>query len=139
MIDYLTFIEELTVVENLLKEGKDPEFNIIITSGKIRDLKRKYEKRVSDFESVMAPKRTSSFMENYQEGGAGYDDTKKEGRKEIVKDKKFEKITKLAEKRKTDNKPLPTDIIVRDSDRVGYPVAIGQMLPRILGRIGGKS
>ena len=72
MIDYLTFIEELTVVENLLKEGKDPEFNIIIASGKIRDLKRKYEKRVSDFESVMAPKRTSSFMSNYQEGGAGY-------------------------------------------------------------------
>ena len=75
MIDYLTFIEELTVVENLLKEGKDPEFNIIITSGKIRDLKRKYEKRVSDSESETAPKRTSSFMENYQEGGAGYDDT----------------------------------------------------------------
>ena len=56
MIDYLTFIEELTVVENLLKEGKDPEFNIIMTSGKIRDLKRKYENRVSDFESDMTPK-----------------------------------------------------------------------------------
>jgi len=46
----------------------------------------KYEKRVSDFESEMAPKeevdilkmspnRGSSFMSNYQEGGAGYDDT----------------------------------------------------------------
>ena len=77
MIDYLTFIEELSTVENLLKEGKDSEFNIIIAKGKIRDLKRKYEKRVSDFESEAAPKRTSSFMENYQEGGAGYDDTHK--------------------------------------------------------------
>tara|TARA_Y100001949_G_C15689385_1_gene201742 strand:+ start:114 stop:416 length:303 start_codon:yes stop_codon:yes gene_type:complete len=86
MIDYLTFIEELSTVEKLLKEGKDSEFNIIIASGKIRDLKRKYEKRVSDFESDMAPKeevdilkmspnRGSSFMSNYQEGGAGYDDT----------------------------------------------------------------
>ena len=27
----------------------------------------------------------------------------------------------------------------RVTDRVGYPVTIGQMLPRILGRIGGKS
>ena len=77
MIDYLNFIDELSTVENLLKEGKDSEFNIIIASGKIRDLKRKYEKRVSDFESEAAPKRTSSFMENYQEGGAGYDDTQK--------------------------------------------------------------
>ena len=79
MIDYLTFIEELSVVEKLLenKESGDPVFNIIIAKGKIRDLKRKYEKRVSDFESEAAPKRTSSFMENYQEGGAGYDDTQK--------------------------------------------------------------
>ena len=79
MIDYLTFIEELSVVEKLLEneESGDPVFNIIIAKGKIRDLKRKYEKRVSDFESEAAPKRTSSFMENYQEGGAGYDDTQK--------------------------------------------------------------
>jgi len=79
MIDYLTFIEELSVVEKLLKneESGDPVFNIIIAKGKIRDLKRKYEKRVSDSESEAAPKRTSSFMENYQEGGAGYDDTQK--------------------------------------------------------------
>ena len=56
MIDYLTFIDELSTVENLLKEGKDLEFNIIIASGKIRDLKRKYENRVSDFESDMTPK-----------------------------------------------------------------------------------
>ena len=55
-----------------------------------------------------------------------------------MKDKKFEKITKLAEKRKTDNKPLP-----KVTDRVGYPVTIGQMLPRIKARmkarIAGKS
>ena len=88
MIDYLNFIEELSVVEKLLenKESGDPVLNIIIAKGKIRDLKRKYEKRVSDFESDMAPKeevdilkmspnRGSSFMSNYQEGGAGYDDT----------------------------------------------------------------
>ena len=48
---------------------------------------QKYEKRISDFESDMAPKkevdilkmspnRDYSFMSNYQEGGAGYDDTK---------------------------------------------------------------
>ena len=79
MIDYLNFIEELSVVEKLLEneESGDPVFNIIIAKGKIRDLKRKYEKRVSDFESEAAPKRTSSLMENYQEGGAGYDDTQK--------------------------------------------------------------
>ena len=79
MIDYLNFIEELSVVEKLLEneDSGDPVFNIIIAKGKIRDLKRKYEKRVSDFESEAAPKRTSSFMENYQEGGAGYNDTQK--------------------------------------------------------------
>ena len=47
----------------------------------------KYEKRVSENESAHAPKkevdilkmspnRGSSFMSNYQEGGAGYDDSK---------------------------------------------------------------
>ena len=56
MIDYLTFIEELSTVENLLKEGKDPEFNIIIASGKIRDLKRKYNKIIDDFTNEYAPK-----------------------------------------------------------------------------------
>ena len=76
MIDYLTFIDELSTVENLLKEGKDSEFNIIIASGKIRDLKRKYENRVSEFESENAPKRTSSFMENYQNANRKeFDDT----------------------------------------------------------------
>jgi len=78
MIDYLTFIEELSVVEKLLEneESGDPVFNIIIAKGKIRDLKRKYEKRVSDFESEAAPKRTSSFMKNYQNSNMrDYDDT----------------------------------------------------------------
>jgi len=56
MIDYLTFIEELTVVENLLKEGKDPEFNIIMASGKIRELKNNYKKIVENFENEYAPK-----------------------------------------------------------------------------------
>ena len=64
MIDYLTFIEELSTVENLLKEGKDSEFNIIIASGKIRDLKRKYENRVSAFESDMTPKVEISTVSN---------------------------------------------------------------------------
>ena len=81
MIDYLTFIEELETINKILTDKEHPqgenshEFSSIVARGKIRDLKRKYEKRVSDSESEMAPKRTSSFMENYQEGGAGYDDT----------------------------------------------------------------
>ena len=76
MIDYLTFIEDLSTVEKLLQnEDASSVFNIIMAKGKIRDLKRKYEKRVSDFESDMAPKEEvdvlkmssgSSFMENYQ-------------------------------------------------------------------------
>ena len=56
MIENLKFIDELSTVENLLKEGKDPEFNIIIASGKIRDLKRKYNKIIEDFENEYAPK-----------------------------------------------------------------------------------
>ena len=95
MIDYLNFIDELSTVENLLKESKDSEFNIIIASGKIRDLKRKYEKRVSEFESDMAPKeevdilkmspnRDSSFMNNYQNANMrDYDDTKKYSEKDL--------------------------------------------------------
>ena len=66
MIDYLNFIEELSTVEKLLEnEGSgDPVFNIIIASGKIRDLKRKYENRVSAFESDMAPKVEISTVSN---------------------------------------------------------------------------
>ena len=95
MIDYLNFIEELSVVEKLLEneESGDPVFNIIIAKGKIRDLKRKYEKRVSDFESDMAPKEEvdvlkmssgSSFMQNYQNANMrDYDDTKKYSEKDL--------------------------------------------------------
>jgi len=56
MIENLKFIDELSTVENLLKESKDPEFNIIIASGKIRDLKRKYNQEIEDFEKQYAPK-----------------------------------------------------------------------------------
>jgi len=82
MIDYLTFMEELETINKILTDKEHPqgenshEFSSIVARSKIRELKRKYEKRVSNFESEHAPKRTSSFMENYQEGGAGYDDTK---------------------------------------------------------------
>ena len=93
MIDYLTFIEELETINKILTDKEHPhgenshEFSSIVARGKSRELKRKYEKRVSNFESDMAPKeevdilkmspnRGSSFMSNYQEGGAGYDDSK---------------------------------------------------------------
>ena len=82
MIDYLTFMEELETINKILTDKEHPqgenshEFSSIVARSKIRELKRKYGKRVSDSESDMAPKRTSSFMSNYQEGGAGYDDSK---------------------------------------------------------------
>ena len=92
MIDYLTFMEELETINKILTDKEHPqgenshEFSSIVARGKIRELKRKYEKRVSNFESDMAPKeevdilkmspnKDYSFMSNYQEGGAGYDDT----------------------------------------------------------------
>jgi hypothetical protein len=56
MIENKKVIEELSIVENLLKEGKDPEFNIIMASGKIRELKNNYKKIVEDFENEYAPK-----------------------------------------------------------------------------------
>ena len=82
MIDYLTFIEEL---KGLKKKALNPETrNITLEFNKLIE---KYEKRVSENESETAPKeevdilkmspnRDFSFMSNYQEGGAGYDDTK---------------------------------------------------------------
>ena len=93
MIDYLTFIEELETINKILTDKEHPqgenshEFSSIVARSKIRELKRKYEKRVSENESETAPKeevdilkmspnRDFSFMSNYQEGGAGYDDTK---------------------------------------------------------------
>ena len=92
MIDYLTFIEELESInkiltdENFEQHKNSHEFSSIVARGKIRELKRKYEKRVSENESETAPKeevdilkmspnKDYSFMSNYQEGGAGYDDT----------------------------------------------------------------
>ena len=68
MIDYLNFIEELSVVEKLLEneDSSDPVFNIIIAKGIIRDLKRKYEKRVSDFESAYAPKDEDTTSSDVQ-------------------------------------------------------------------------
>ena len=56
MIENIKVIEELSIVENLLKEGKDPEFNIIMASGKIRELKNNYKKIVENFENEYAPK-----------------------------------------------------------------------------------
>ena len=82
MIDYLTFIEEL---KGLKKKALNPKTrNITLEFNKLIE---KYEKRVSDFESEMAPKeevdilkmspnRGSSFMENYQNANMrDYDDT----------------------------------------------------------------
>ena len=67
MIDYLTFIEELESInkiltdENFEQHKNSHEFSSIVARGKIRDLKRKYEKRVSDFESNTAPKADLSM------------------------------------------------------------------------------
>ena len=70
MIDYLTFIEELESInkiltdENFKQHKNSHEFSSIVARGKIRDLKRKYEKRVSAFESDMAPKVEISTVSN---------------------------------------------------------------------------
>ena len=84
MIDYLTFIEEL-------EEIKKSKSKINLINEKIA----KYEKRVSEFESDMAPKeevdilkmspnRDSSFMSNYQNANMrDYDDTKKYSEKDL--------------------------------------------------------
>ena len=67
MIDYLTFIEELELINKILTDkehqiGENPdEVASIFARVKIRTLKRKYEKRVSDFESNMAPKEDLSM------------------------------------------------------------------------------
>ena len=67
MIDYLTFMEELESINKILTDKEHPqgenshEFSSIVARSKIRELKRKYEKRVSDFESNMAPKEDLSM------------------------------------------------------------------------------
>ena len=90
MIDYLTFMEELETINKILTDKEHPqgenshEFSSIVARSKIRELKRKYEKRVSDFESEAEPSglnpetRVSSCMENYQNANMrDYDDTQK--------------------------------------------------------------
>ena len=54
MIDYLTFNEELSAINERLQHSKDPkvkEARLMIIG-----TMQKYEKRVSEFESDMAPK-----------------------------------------------------------------------------------
>ena len=85
MIDYLIFIEELKA---LMTENVS---NTYVED--INKLIRKYEKKVSDFESDMAPKEEvdvlkmssgSSFMQNYQNANMrDYDDTKKYSEKDL--------------------------------------------------------
>ena len=84
MIDYLTFIEEL---KGLKKKALNPETrNITLEFNKLIE---KYEKRVSEFESDMAPKeevdilkmspnKDYSFMKHYQNANREeFDDTQK--------------------------------------------------------------
>ena len=93
MIDYLSFIEELESInkiltdENFEQHKNSHEFSSIVARGKIRELKRKYEKRVSENESETAPKeevdilkmspnKDYSFMEHYQNANREeFDDT----------------------------------------------------------------
>ena len=52
MIENLKFIDELSIVENILSTPtKHREFNIIVAKGKIRELKQKYNKIIEDFEN----------------------------------------------------------------------------------------
>jgi len=84
MIDYLTFIEEL---KGLKRKALNPKTrNITLEFNKLIE---KYEKRVSEFESEMAPKeevdilkmspnKDYSFMEHYQNANREeFDDTQK--------------------------------------------------------------
>jgi len=74
MIDYLIFNEELDAIIKQLQHSKDPKVKLARLM--IIGTMQKYEKRVSDFESEAAPKRTSSFMKNYQNSNMrDYDDT----------------------------------------------------------------
>ena len=60
MIDYLTFIEELETINKILTDKEHPqgenshEFSSIVARSKIRELKRKYEKRVSETEEGLS-------------------------------------------------------------------------------------
>ena len=62
MIDYLTFNEELDAIIKQLQHSKDPkvkEARLMIIG-----TMQKYEKRVSEFESDMAPKVVISTVSN---------------------------------------------------------------------------
>ncbi len=62
MIDYLTFNEELSAINERLQHSKDPkvkEARLMIIG-----TMQKYEKRVSEFESDMAPKVEISTVSN---------------------------------------------------------------------------
>ena len=62
MIDYLTFNEELSAINDKLLHSKDPkvkEARLMIIG-----TMQKYEKRVSEFESDMAPKVEISTVSN---------------------------------------------------------------------------
>ena len=93
MIDYLIFNEELDAIIKQLQHSKDPKVKLARLM--IIGTMQKYEKRVSEFESDMAPKeevdilkmspnRDSSFMSNYQNANMrDYDDTKKYSEKDL--------------------------------------------------------
>ena len=93
MIDYLIFNEELDAIIKQLQHSKDPKVKLARLM--IIGTMQKYEKRVSEFESDMAPKeevdilkmspnRDSSFMNNYQNANMrDYDDTKKYSEKDL--------------------------------------------------------
>jgi len=60
MIDYLTFNEELSAINDKLLHSKDPkvkEARLMIIG-----TMQKYEKRVSEFESDMAPKKEVDIL-----------------------------------------------------------------------------
>ena len=58
MIDYLIFNEELDAIIKQLQHSKDPK--VKLARLKIIGTMQKYEKRVSEFESDMAPKEKFS-------------------------------------------------------------------------------
>ena len=68
MIDYLTFMEELETINKILTDKEHPqgenshEFSSIVARSKIRELKRKYEKRVSDADLSMHLETTTELL-----------------------------------------------------------------------------
>jgi len=62
MIDYLNFIEELDAIIKQLQHSKDPKVKLARLM--IIGTMQKYEKRVSEFETDMAPKVEISTVSN---------------------------------------------------------------------------